>query len=69
MMGIKGSDIKLLSYIKEKKNRMDYMQMQTSFDVEDYGGEQTELGYAFMEQIDTLKQIKGLESSICNDHK
>ena len=69
MMGIKRSDIKLLSYIKEKKNRMDYMQMQTGFDDEGYGGEQTELGYALMEQIDTLKQINGVESSICNDHK
>ena len=28
---------------------------------------QTGLGYAFMEQIETLKQIKGLESSIFND--
>ncbi len=69
MRKIKRSDVKLLSHIKEKKNRMDYMQMHTSFDEEDYGREHVKLGYALMEQIDTLKQIKGLESSICNDHK
>ena len=69
MMKVKRSDIKLLSHIREKKDKMDFMQMQAGFEDEDHDGEQRELGYALMEQIDTLKQIKGLESSICNDYK
>ena len=32
------------------------------------GIDQVSLGYTLMEQIDTLRQIKGLESSICNDN-
>ena len=65
MKKIRGSDIKLLTCIREKMDWLDCIEMGVEgMDMEDG---QTGLGYAFMEQIETLKQIKGLESSIFND--
>ena len=70
MKKIKRSDIKLLSHIREKKDRMDHMQMLSEFaDMAPPGIDHVHLGYALMEQIDTLRQIKELESSICNDSR
>ncbi len=70
MKKIKRSDIKLLSHIREKRDRMDHMQMLSEFaDMAPPGIDHVHLGYALMEQIDTLRQIKELESSICNDNK
>ena len=69
MIELKKSDIRMLSHIKEKKNKMDYMQMVTSDDEENNVECNTELGYVFMEQIDTLNQLKAIECSICNDHQ
>lgn len=65
MNKFKMSDIKLLSHIQEKKEKMDYMQI--GLDDVDISSDHTDIGYALMEQIETLKQLKGLESSIYND--
>ncbi len=65
MNKLKRSDIKLLSHIQEKKKKMDYMQI--GLDDVDISSDQMDIGYAIMEQIETLKQLKGLESSIYND--
>ena len=69
MKKIKRSDIKLLSHIREKRDRMDHMELLSEFaELAPPGIDQVSLGYTLMEQIDTLRQIKGLESSICNDN-
>ena len=67
MKKIKKSDIKLLSHIMEKRDRVDHMELLSEFaELAPTGIDQVSLGYTLMEQIDTLKQIKGLESSICH---
>ena len=68
MKQIKRSDIPLLSRIREKQQHMDHMQMRISMDLSESPGESAQLAYSLMEQLDTLNQLKRLESSICNDH-
>ena len=67
MKKLNRSDIPLLSSIKEKQYQMDRIQQRFYIDFSDSPDDPSQLGYAFMEQLDTLNQIKGLESSICND--
>ena len=67
MKQVKNSDIPLLSRIVEKKQHMDYIQMKISMDIEEPPDESIRLHHSLMEQLDTLNQIKRLESSICND--
>jgi len=67
MKKLKRSDIPLLSMIKEKQSHMDRIQQRFSMDISEPPYEPSQLGYTVMEQLDTLNQIKGLESSICND--
>lgn len=68
MKQIKRSDIPLLSRIREKQQRMNHMQMRISLDLAQPSEESAQLTYTLMEQLDTLNQLKRLESSICNDH-
>ncbi len=67
MKKLKRSDIPLLSMIKEKQSQMDRIQQRFSMDISEPSYEPSQLRYTLMEQLDTLNQIKGLESSICND--
>lgn len=70
MKQVKRSDIPLLVSIKEKEGHMQRIQSKVAIalsEVPDEGA--SELGYAFMEQLDTLNQIKSMEFSICSDHR
>ncbi len=68
MKNIKRSDIPLLSRIREKQKHMDHIQMRISKDLSESPKESAQLTYSLLEQLDTLNQLKRLESSICNDH-
>lgn len=68
MKKLNSSDIPLFSSIKGKQYQMDLIQQRFYIDFSDSPDDDpSQLGYALMEQLDTLNQIKGLESSICND--
>jgi hypothetical protein len=67
MKQIKRSDIPLLSKIKEKQNYMNHMQMCLDMDIAEPPEASTQMAYSLMEQIDTLNQLKRMESSIFND--
>ena len=70
MKQVKRSDIPLLVSIKEKEGHMQRIETKVAtaiYEVPDEAA--SELGYAFMEQLDTLNQIKSMEFSICSDHR
>ena len=67
MKQLNKSDLPLLQSIKEKQGHMDRIQKLFSIDISEHLDDPSQIGYAFLEQLDTLNQIKGLESSICND--
>ena len=67
MKQLKKSDLPLLQSIKEKQGHMNRIQRLFSIGCSEPPDDPSQLGYALMEQLDTLNQIKGLESSICND--
>ncbi len=71
MKQFKRSDIPLLVSIKKKKCHMEQIEnivTATLSEAPDYSSGASELGYALMEQLDTLNQIKELACSICNDN-
>lgn len=68
MKQVKRSDIPLLVSIKEKEGHMKRIETKVATAIYEVSDEAaSELGYAFMEQLDTLNQIKRLECSIFND--
>ena len=69
MKQVKRSDIPLLVSIKEKEGHMQRIQSKVATALSEAPDEgASELGYAFMEQLDTLNQIKNMEFSISSDH-
>ena len=58
-----------MSHIREKVGRMNRMQGLTIGDGIEAAAGRTDLGFFFMEQIDTLRQLKEIEGAICNDHQ
>lgn len=70
MKQVKRSDIPLLISIKEKEGQMQRIETKVAAALSDAPDEtSSELGYALMEQLDTLNQIKSMEFSICSDHQ
>ena len=67
MKQLNKSDLPLLLSIKEKRGHMNRIQKLFSIGCSDHADDPSQLGYALMEQLDTLNQIKRLEYSICND--
>ena len=68
MKQVKRSDIPLLVLIKEKEGHMQRIEAKVVAALADAPDEMSsELGYALMEQLDTLNQIKKMEFSIYND--
>ena len=70
MKQIKRSDIPLLISIKKKKSHMERIENKvtaTLSEATDDSSVASELGYTLMEQLDTLNQLKRMESSIFND--
>ena len=68
MKHVKRSDIPLLISIKEKEGHMQRIETKVATALSEAPDEAaSELGYAFIEQLDTLNQIKKMEFSIYND--